>query len=144
MCLKENYSPSNEYSHLLGRVCILRRRDMNSKSGEEQKKGHHVRISTQNRVQSKKKGRNDNALMLGRVSINTRTRLGTSLLALPQVKIMHYIGLSMQRKIALYVSFFKLCYYNYTAVNLKTGRFDNINSAVIISNVCKAVQNCKN
>ena len=52
--------------------------------------------------------------MLGRVSLNTRTRLGTSLLALPQVKIMHYIGLSMQRKIALYVSFFKLCYYNYT------------------------------
>ena len=29
-------------------------------------------------------------------------------------------------------------------VNLKTGRFDNINSAVIISSVCKAVQNCKN
>ena len=57
MCLKENYSdsPSNEYSHLLGRVSILRRQDMNSKSGEEQKKGHHGRISTQNRVQSKKK-----------------------------------------------------------------------------------------
>ena len=52
--------------------------------------------------------------MLGRVSINTRTRLGTSLLALLQVKIIHYIGLSMQRKIALYVSFFKLCYENYT------------------------------
>ena len=53
--------------------------------------------------------------MRGRVSINTRTRpstrtrLGTSLLALLQVKIMHYIGLSMQRKTALYVSFFKLC-----------------------------------
>ena len=57
MCLKENYSdsPSNEYSHLLGRVSILRRQDMNSKSGKEPKKGHHVRISTQNRVQSKKK-----------------------------------------------------------------------------------------
>ena len=84
MCLKENYSdsPSNEYSHLLGRVSILRHQDMNSKSGEEQKKGHHVRISTQNRVQSKKKGQNDNALMLSRVSINTRTRLGTSLVAL--------------------------------------------------------------
>ena len=27
-------------------------------------------------------------------------------------------------------------------VNLKTGRFDNIESAVIISSVCKAVQNC--
>ena len=53
-----------------------------------------------------KKGQNDDALVLGRVSINTRTRLGTSLLALLQVKIMHYIGLSMQRKIALYVSFF--------------------------------------
>ena len=45
--------------------------------------------------------------MLGRVSINIR--LGTFPLALLQVKIMHYIGLSMQRKIALYVSFFKLC-----------------------------------
>ena len=33
---------------------------------------------------------------------------------------------------------------NKAAVNLKTGRFDNINSAVIISSVCKAVQNCKN
>ena len=32
---------------------------------------------------------------------------------------------------------------NKAAVNLKTGRFDNINSAVIISSVCKAVQNCK-
>ena len=53
--------------------------------------------------------------MLGRVLINTRTRpsnalilgrvlgLGISLLVLLQVKIMHYIGLSMQRKIALYV-----------------------------------------
>ena len=30
---------------------------------------------------------------------------------------------------------------NKAAVNLKTGRFDNINSAVIISSVCKAVQN---
>ena len=30
---------------LLGRVPILRRHDMNSKSGEEQKKGHHVRKS---------------------------------------------------------------------------------------------------
>ena len=27
---------------------------------------------------------------------------------------MRYIGLSMRRKIALYVSFFKLCYQNYT------------------------------
>ena len=32
---------------------------------------------------------------------------------------------------------------NKAAVNLKTGRFDNTNSAVIISSVCKAVQNCK-
>ena len=32
---------------------------------------------------------------------------------------------------------------NKAAVNLKTGRFDNINSAAIISSVCKAVQNCK-
>ena len=48
--------------------------------------------------------------MLGRVSINTRIRLGTSLLALLKVKIMHYIGLSMQKKTALHVSFFKLCY----------------------------------
>ena len=55
MCLKENYSdsPSNEYSHLLGRLSILRRQDMNSKSGKGQKKDHHVR--NENRVQSKKK-----------------------------------------------------------------------------------------
>ena len=33
--------------------------------------------------------------------------------------------------------------HNNVAVNLKTGRFDNINPAVIISSVCKAVQNCK-
>ena len=33
---------------------------------------------------------------------------------------------------------------NKVAVNLKTGRFDNINLAVIISSVCRAVQNCKN
>ena len=32
---------------------------------------------------------------------------------------------------------------NKAAVNLKTGRFDHINLAVIISSVCKAVQNCK-
>ena len=29
-------------------------------------------------------------------------------------------------------------------VSLKTGRFDNIDLAVIMSSVCKAVQNCKN
>ena len=52
---------------------------MNSKSGEEQKKKEkvitsvEVLISPQIRIQSKKKGQNDNALTLGRVSINTRT-----------------------------------------------------------------------
>ena len=49
---------------------------MNSKSGEEQKKGHHVRKSSNFDSKSgaeQKKGQNDNALMLGRVSINTRT-----------------------------------------------------------------------
>ena len=39
--------------------------------------------------------------------------------------------------------YFYLRRKNKAAVNLKTGRFDNINSAVIISSVCKAVQNCK-
>ena len=41
MCLKENYSdsPSNEYSrHYSAESEYLRRQDMNSKSGEEQKK----------------------------------------------------------------------------------------------------------
>ena len=41
MCLKENYSdsPSNEYSrHYSTETEYLRRQDMNSKSGEEQKK----------------------------------------------------------------------------------------------------------
>ena len=49
---------------------------MNSKFGEEQKKvitTVEVLISTQIRIQSKK-GQNDDALILGRVSINTRTR----------------------------------------------------------------------
>ena len=32
---------------------------------------------------------------------------------------------------------------NKAAVNFKTERFDNVDSAVIISSVCKAVQNCK-
>ena len=53
---------------------------MNSKSGEEQIKVItfvEVLISTQiriHRIQSKKKGQNDNALILGRISINTRTQ----------------------------------------------------------------------
>ena len=33
---------------------------------------------------------------------------------------------------------------NKAAVILKTGCFDNIDLAVIINSVCKAVQNCKN
>ena len=47
MCRKENYSdsPSNKYSTSLGRVSIPQSQEMNSKSGEEQKKGHHVRKS---------------------------------------------------------------------------------------------------
>ena len=51
---------------------------MNSKLGEEQKnKGHHVRRSPNfdsNSEKKQKKDQNDNGLMLGRVSINTRTR----------------------------------------------------------------------
>ena len=49
---------------------------MNSKSGEEQKKGHLVRKSPNFDSKSgaeQNKGQNDNALMLGRVSINTQT-----------------------------------------------------------------------
>ena len=51
MCLKENYSdsPSNEYSRHYSADSEsenLRRQNMNSKLGEEQKKkGHHVRRS---------------------------------------------------------------------------------------------------
>ena len=43
---------------------------MNSKSGEEQKKGHHVRRSPNfdsNSDTEQKKGQNDNGLILGRV-----------------------------------------------------------------------------
>ena len=45
---------------------------MDSKSGEEQKRGHYVRKSPNFESKSgaeQKKGQNDNALMLGRVSI---------------------------------------------------------------------------
>ena len=50
MCLEENYSdsPSNEYSrHYSAESEYLRRQNMDSKLGEEQKKrkGHHVRRS---------------------------------------------------------------------------------------------------
>ena len=70
MCLKENYSnsPSNEYSrHYSAESEYLRRQNMNSKSGEEQKKGHHVRRSPNfdlNSDTEQKKGQNDNALIL--------------------------------------------------------------------------------
>ena len=48
MCLKENYLdlPSSEYSrHYSAESEYLQRQNMNSKLGEEQKKGHHVRRS---------------------------------------------------------------------------------------------------
>ena len=50
---------------------------MNSKSGEEQKKGRHVRKSPNfdpNSATEQKYGQNDDALIRGQVSINTRTR----------------------------------------------------------------------
>ena len=79
ICLKENYldSPSNEYSrHYSAESEYLRRQNMNSKLGEEQrKKGHHVRRSPNldsNSDKKQKKGQNDNGVILGRVSINTR------------------------------------------------------------------------
>ena len=68
MCLEENYSnsPSNEYSrHYSAESEYLRHQDMNSKSGEEQKKGHHVRRSPNfdsNSDKWQKKGQNDNTL----------------------------------------------------------------------------------
>ena len=82
-CLKENYSdsPSNEYSRHYSAESeseYPRRQNMNSKLGEERKKkGHHVRRSPNfdsNSDTKQKNGQNDNGLMLGRVSINTRTR----------------------------------------------------------------------
>ena len=69
MCLKENYSdsPNNEYSRHYSAEAeseYLRRQDMNSKSGEEQKKKKkiakkfitsvEVLVSTQIRIKSKK------------------------------------------------------------------------------------------
>ena len=65
----------------------LRRQNMNSKLGEEQKKkkkkGHHARRSPNfdpNSDKNQKKGQNDNGLILGRVSINTRNRPSNALL----------------------------------------------------------------
>ena len=49
---------------------------MNSKLGEEQKNGYHVRRSPNfdsNSDKKQNKGQNDNGLIFGRVSINTRT-----------------------------------------------------------------------
>ena len=83
MCLKENYSDSqsDEYSRHYSAGSeseYLRRQNMNPKLGEEQKKkiitSVGVLISTQIRIKSKKKGQNDNGLILGRVSINSRPR----------------------------------------------------------------------
>ena len=61
----------------------LRRQNMNSKLGEEQKKGHHVRRSPKfdpNSDKMHKKGQNDNGLILGRVPINTRPSPSNALL----------------------------------------------------------------
>ena len=96
MCLEENYSdsPSNEYSrHYSAEYEYLRRQNMNSKLGEEQKKSTSVEvlISTQIRIKSKKKVKIIyNGLILGRVSINTRTRLGTSLVCRSQLITLHH------------------------------------------------------
>ena len=72
MCLDENYSdsPSNEYSrHYSAESEHLRRQNMDSKLGEEQKKkGDHVRRSHNfdpNSDKKQKKGQNDNGLILG-------------------------------------------------------------------------------
>ena len=84
MCLEENYSdsPSNGYSRHYSAESeseYLRRQNMNSKLGEDQKKkkDYHVRRSPNfdpNLDKKQKKGQNDNGLILVRVSINTRTR----------------------------------------------------------------------
>ena len=76
MCLKENYSdsPSNEYSRHYSAE-YLRRQNINSKSGEEQKKKKvmtsvEVLILTySNSATEQKKDQNDNALILGRVLV---------------------------------------------------------------------------
>ena len=64
ICLQKIYSdlPSNGYSRHYSAEFILRRQDMNSKSGEEHRKGHHVRKSTNFDSKSgveQKKGQND-------------------------------------------------------------------------------------
>ena len=53
-----------------------------------------VLISTQIRIKSKKKGQNDNGLILGRVSVNTRSRLGISLII--RTKLKSYLPNSLQ------------------------------------------------
>ena len=72
MCPEENYSdsPSDEYSrHYSAESEYLRRQNMNSKLGEEQKKkGYHIRRSPDfdpNSDKKQKKGQNDNGLILG-------------------------------------------------------------------------------
>ena len=86
MCVDENYSdsPSNEYSrHYSAESEYLRRQNMDSKLDEEQKKGHHVRKSPNfdpNSDKKQKKGQNNNGLILGQVSINTRPSPSNALL----------------------------------------------------------------
>ena len=89
MCLKENYSDSPSPSDLPSlSPSIYRYSDspspsiynvnMNSKSGKQQKKDHHVRRNP-NFDSNSDKGQNDNALILGRVSMNTRPSLRNAL-----------------------------------------------------------------
>ena len=88
MCLKENYSesPSNECSRRYSAESeseYLRRQNTNSKLGEQKKKGHHVCRSPNfdsNSDKKQKKDQNDNGLILGRVSINTRPSPSNALL----------------------------------------------------------------
>ena len=122
MCLEENYSdsPSNEYSRHYSAESeseYLRRQNMNSKLGEQQKKkGRHVRRSRNfdsNSDKKQNKGQNDNGLILGRVSINTRTRhIPTSVTRRkPDCKWMMMISLYLQEMIKLARKTNKILYF---------------------------------
>ena len=84
MCLKENYSdsPSNEYSRHCSAEYLFCDVKISTQNQVTSKKSHHVCKSPNfnSKGSRAKKGQNGNALMLGRVSINTRTRPSNALI----------------------------------------------------------------
>ena len=122
MCLKENYSdsPSNEYSrHYSAESEYLYRQDMNSKSGEEQKKSHHVRRSPNfdsNFGYRAKKGQNDDALILGLDSAHSHILVGLHYVYLNMCNV-HYVILCKLVVPADLIQPFEINYSNYVRLS---------------------------